>query len=78
MRPINLERLHEATDEQLTEAYAAAIAKAHDAPKDMRGDPPIIDGSAAWARFSREAERIGNEIDRRRRDDEFEAMHGSR
>lgn len=65
-RPINLERLGEASIEQLELAYAATLAKAHDAPHDMRGDPPIIDGSQAWARFSREACRIGDEIARRK------------
>ncbi len=68
MRLINLERLWEATDQQLAEAYAIAIAKAHHAPVEMRGDPPIISGTMAWARFSREAERISNEIARRRND----------
>ena len=65
MRPINLEKLHEASGEQLAEAYAVAMGKAHDAPKEISGDPPIIEGSMAWARFSREAGRIYAEMDRR-------------
>lgn len=61
MRPINLEKLHEATDEQLREAYDVAIARAHDAPKSDQGNE-----SSAWSRFSREAFRLMAEIDRRK------------
>lgn len=60
-RPINLEKLEEATDEDLMEAHAAALTKAHDAPYDR------ADGSMSYARFAREANRIGAEIDRRKR-----------
>jgi hypothetical protein len=66
MRPINMERLWEATDEQIAEAYAVAIDHAHNAPKEMCGEPPIISGSMAWARFSSRAFRISSEIVRRK------------
>lgn len=56
---INLERLHEASDAALAAAHAAALDRAHSAPK---GAP----WSDAWSRFSREADRIGNEIARRK------------
>lgn len=61
MRPINFEKLGEASEDQIAEAYAAALVKAQEAPKSDTGN-----ASDAWARFSREAERIGQEIDRRR------------
>lgn len=60
MRAMNFEKLDEATDEQLAKAYAAALTKARDAPKESAG-------SMAWARFAREAARIGDEIARRKR-----------
>jgi len=66
-RPINLENFAEATDDELASAYGAALEKARNAPRDMSGNPLIIDGSMAWARFSREAFRIGEEIDWRKR-----------
>jgi hypothetical protein len=62
--PINFEKLHEATDAQLAEAYAAALARAHRAPK-LYGDNDAPTGSDAWARFSNEALRVGAEINRR-------------
>lgn len=61
---INYERLWEASDEALARAHEAALKKAHDAPKD---DDPPGRGAAAWARFSQEANRIGDEIARRKR-----------
>ena len=61
-RPINLERLHEATDQQLADAYARALQLAHDAPKDMPNEGMA---SPTWAVRSREAFRIGDEIARR-------------
>ena len=67
MRPINLERLDLSSDTDLEAAYAAALALAHDAPRELAGDPPVINGSMTWAARSREAFRIGNEIERRRR-----------
>lgn len=66
IRPLNLERLHEATDEQLAVAYAAALVMAHNAPREIAGDPPVLNGSMAWAARSREAFRLGGEIARRK------------
>jgi hypothetical protein len=63
-RPINLEAMHEATDGQLADAYEAALARAHDAPK-LYGDKDAPTGSIAWAQFSNEAFRIKREIERR-------------
>lgn len=58
-RPINLEDLGSATDEQLAVAYVKAVGLAHDAPKDT--------GAMTWATRAREACRIGGEIARRSR-----------
>lgn len=64
MRPINLENLDEATDEQLADAHAHALRRAYDAPKDQ---PDRGMASSTWAAASREAFRIGNEIERRKK-----------
>jgi len=67
---INLERLHEAANEALLEAYAVALELAHDAPKELMGDPPVINSHGAfgtWAARSKAAFRLGDEIARRHR-----------
>ena len=58
---INLERLWEASDADLADAYQRALERAHNAPKSLPGSP-----SDAWARHSREAFLLGNEIARRK------------
>lgn len=63
---VNYERLHEASDEALAGAFAHWITRAHRAPKELAGDPPVIAGSGAWATFSAQAFRVKAEIDRRR------------
>lgn len=68
---VNLERLWEATDEELADAYARAIERARNAPlatycEDHDGHRHLMDHKTSWASFSREADRIGLEMDRRR------------
>lgn len=65
---INMERLWEASDEQLAAAHANALDRAHNAPKNLfrnADGTASLGNSDAWARFSREANRIGDEIARR-------------
>lgn len=67
---VNLERLHEASDEALASAYSAALERAHNAPLatfclDHDGHKHLTDHKSSFAMFSREAFRLGNEISRR-------------
>lgn len=63
---VNYERLEEASDEALAAAYAHWLGRAHRAPRELGGDPPLVSGTGAWATFSAQAFRVKSEIDRRR------------